>query len=279
MPELPEVEVTAQSLAAQLTGRPLMDWCASAKRLRHPLPAKAIARLMACPLIRVGRRAKYVLMEFASGWLAVHLGMSGTLQVFRGPRRLGLHDHLGLSFGPTADPLTLVFHDPRRFGSVQFIARASVDADIGDALGATAQGIEPLSDAFNGPTLTQLSKNVRSEIKPWLMAGKAVVGVGNIYASEALFRAGIHPRRRAGRIAAHRMELLAQEIRTVLKHAIDAGGSSLRDFHSADGAEGRYGKEHLVYDREGLPCVRCASPLCRIVQAQRSSFYCRVCQK
>lgn len=279
MPELPEVEVTAQSLAASLLNARLIDWRTSGKRLRHPMPKRAFDGLKNKVLLNVGRRAKYVLMEFDSGWLAVHLGMSGTLQVVAGTHQAQNHDHFILSFQAKEKCLNLVFNDPRRFGSCQFIARASLEKDIGCYLGLTAQGIEPLSDAFNGKVLASLARSVRAQVKPWLMAGKAVVGVGNIYACEALFRAGIHPMRLAGKVSSIRLARLAQEIQSVLREAIDAGGSSLRDFASADGTLGRYGGSHLVYDREGLGCVNCGSPIRRIVQAQRSTFYCHVCQK
>lgn len=280
MPELPEVEVTARGLAAELPGRRLLGWQTSSKRLRHPYPRSALEHLKDQPVLGVGRRAKYVLIEFDIGWLAVHLGMSGACRFESvSVKPLGLHDHLALAFDGTT-PIVLIYHDPRRFGSVRFIDKRHVPSvqSLGKALGATAQGIEPLSEDFHADAFYALAKTSRMNIKTWLMTGKAVVGVGNIYACEALFRAGIHPLRAANRISRPMLIRLAQEIRTILATAIESGGSTLRDF-SIDGEPGHFSKAHRVYDREGEPCAICKTPIVRIIQSQRSTFYCHGCQK
>jgi len=280
MPELPEVEVTAQALRPALVGGQVMAWTCSGKRLRHPLPRRALADLVGQPLVAVGRRAKYVLFEFPKGWLAVHLGMSGSLQCVPCAQPPQMHDHLRMTFRCADQVRDMVFHDPRRFGSIQWVGRSSLGSgDIASALGTSAQGIEPLDSEFTGAYLFERSRQRQTSVKSWLMSGETVVGVGNIYASEALFRSGIHPALAAGRLSRPRALHLAETLVEVLKEAIGAGGSTLRDYRHADGSIGGYQSVHLVYGREGQPCSACGSPIRRLIQAQRSTFFCAGCQR
>lgn len=288
MPELPEVEVTAQSLRDQIAGATFVGWKSSGKRLRHPMPRQVLETLKGQPLLAVGRRAKYVLMEFSGGWLAAHLGMSGAMRCCAPAEPSVLHDHLRLQFcSGEGLPVDVVFHDPRRFGSFQWIDRTKLNGrDIGTALGESAVGMEPLGTEFNGDYLFAESRGRNVAIKQWLMNGQVVVGVGNIYACEALFSSGIHPARKAGSISRQRFAQLAQEIQTILSQAIRAGGSTISDFYAPDGRPGRYGQSHQVYGREGEPCPRCdgasgatGATIRRMVQGQRSTFYCRLCQR
>lgn len=288
MPELPEVEVTAQHLGAAIQGATVVSFHFSGKRLRHPFPRQAMAALVGQKLRRVGRRAKYLLLEFDPGWVAVHLGMSGVMQCCEPTAPSRLHDHVRLAFRlPNGKRIDVVFHDPRRFGSFQWVERADFgDAqDLGEQLGESARGIEPFDPAFNGDFLYQQSRGKTTSIKHWLMAGQTVVGVGNIYACEALFESGIHPARAAGKISRPRYQALATAIQRILAAAIASGGSTISDFLGPDGQAGRYGQAHQVYDHEGMPCPRCApkgnlqAKIHRMVQQQRSTFYCRVCQR
>ena len=304
MPELPEVEVTARHISSALGRVRLIAHYASDKSLRFPLPSQALDALMGKELRQVFRRAKFVLLEFDAGWLAIHLGVSGSLQVraaFTPPSSRASttastlampHDHLGLYFerltsasvnqvAAQADRAMLIFNDPRRFGSVQWVPRDQIadSSQIAGFLSAGAGGLEPFDAKFDGAYLAHAAKGKSTPIKPWLMQGTVVVGVGNIYACEALFAAGIHPARAAGRIAPARMARLADHIRAILGAAIEAGGSTIRDFQGADGQPGRYGQVHRVYGRQGLPCTDCGHLIRRVIQAQRSTFYCHVCQR
>lgn len=283
MPELPEVEVTARALRHAIVGSRFEAFRFSGKSLRHPFPRAALARLKGTRVASVGRRAKYVLLEFPSGWLAIHLGMSGAIDCHLDARIgvLGLHDHVGLEFQDAGGRSVAVrYHDPRRFGSFQWLAKDTVHAaDIGALLGAGASGMEPLERAFTGGRLFEASRGRRAPVKQWLMDGKTVVGVGNIYACEALFDAGIRPTRPARAISLKRYEELARAIQRILTQAIAQGGSTIADFHGPDGQAGRYGQSHRVYGREGRPCVNCGRAIERIVQGQRSTFFCHGCQR
>jgi len=284
MPELPEVEVTAAALRPALVGRRLAAWTFSGKRLRHPFPRQALRGLVGQPVISVGRRAKYVLLEFPSGWLAIHLGMSGSLHCQTGPIRRTLHDHVCLSFEGSGPSITAVFHDPRRFGSWQWLARSKLgEQDIGEHLGASARGREPLDAQCTGAYLHACSRGRKTPIKHWLMAGDVVVGVGNIYACEALFAAGIHPKRKVGSIPLATFDALIHHVQRILSDAIAQGGSTISDFVAPDGQAGRYGQAHRVYGQEGVLCPRCGEAsglrIRRMVQQQRSTFYCHGCQR
>jgi formamidopyrimidine-DNA glycosylase len=296
MPELPEVEVTRRGLMPHVVGRRIEQVVVRHRGLRWPVEPGLEELLAGRVIRRVERRGKYLLLqcvredgaapadsdqasaEVDSGWLLVHLGMTGTLRVLPEAPPAGLHDHLdlALSGGPDA-PMTLRFRDPRRFGAV-------VWSPLSEALLPThallrGLGIEPFDSRFDGAWLHRHTRGRTAAIKTVLLAGDIVVGVGNIYASESLFRAGIRPTTPAGRISPARYERLAVAVRETLAQAIERGGSTLRDFVGSDGASGYFQLECFVYDRAGLPCRNCATPVRQIVQGQRSTFYCPHCQR
>jgi formamidopyrimidine-DNA glycosylase len=283
MPELPEVEATARQLQSALLGATLVANRHSGKALRHPFPQHDIDRLQGESLLAVRRRAKFLMLEFKSGWLVVHLGMSGSLRCCDPKHALKLHDHVRLDFlqVKTKSATALVFHDPRRFGSWQWIgAEAAAGWEAASAgLSRAGLGFEPFDKALTATYLYRASRKVGSSIKQWLMNGRVVVGVGNIYASEALFDAGIHPARKAGSISIERYERLLASIRDILGRAIESGGSTLRDFQMPDGSAGSYRDSHQVYGRQGEPCPQCKLPIKKITQQQRSTFYCHACQR
>lgn len=270
MPELPEVEVTRLSFASRIAGARITA-AVLGKPLRWPLGCE-VGQLHGQHVLAVRRRGKYLLLDLSEGLLLMHLGMSGSVSFGTNLPVAGKHDHFDLvtSLG------TLRLHDPRRFGAV--VHAASEDA-------ATAQkllgrlGVEPLSEAFDPLVFHQWLKKRNTAIKPLLLAGQAVVGVGNIYASEVLFLAGIRPTTRASTISKPRAARLHQAIQTVLTNAVAKGGSTLRDFSNADGEAGHFQLDAMVYDRAGLPCRVCAAPIKLIRQGQRSTFYCATCQK
>ncbi len=276
MPELPEVEVTRRGIAPDLVGRTVSGVVARTARLRYPLSADLAQCLSGLRLQAVGRRAKYLLLDFGAGTLLIHLGMSGSLRLLpaHGPAAVAAqkHDHLDLVFGD----ILLRLRDPRRFGAVLWLAAAQPLAE--HALLAPL-GIEPLGDEFTPRWLFEATRSKRSPIKPLLMDSHLVVGVGNIYASESLFRAGIDPRTAAGRISLRRYERLVPAIRATLAAAIEAGGSSLRDFIHSDGSSGYFQQQYFVYGRTGEPCRVCAKPIRTLRQGQRATFYCAVCQR
>ncbi len=283
MPELPEVEATARQLQSALLGATLVANRYSGKALRHPFPHHHIDRLQGESLLAVRRRAKFLMLEFKSGWLVVHLGMSGSLRCCDPQQALKLHDHVRLEFAhaKTKSATALVFHDPRRFGSWQWISSETAAGweAASAGLSRAGLGLEPFDGALTAKYMHRASRKVRSSIKQWLMNGRVVVGVGNIYASEALFDAGIHPARKAGSISIERYERLLASIRDILGRAIESGGSTLRDFQMPDGSAGGYRDSHQVYGRQGEPCPQCKSPIKKITQQQRSTFYCHACQR
>ncbi len=286
MPELPEVEVTRQGLLRDLPDQQLQSVRTSGKALRSfSGQAKVLRPLTGQRLLTIARRAKQLIFVFDRHLMSVHLGMSGRLGwQTSAPSRLALHDHVCWAF----EAGSLVLHDPRRFGDVRLLPKpqgfdpssAEHLMDLpADWLGQAASGLEPLSPGFTAQALYAAARGVRQALKVWLMRGDVVVGVGNIYASEALFRAGLSPRRAAGRLSRAQAERLVQTIRQVLQEAIDHGGSTLRDFLASDGEPGRYGGQHLVYDRQGQPCLQCGAAIRRLVQAQRATYYCPGCQR
>jgi formamidopyrimidine-DNA glycosylase len=287
MPELPEVEVTRLGLMPVLPGLVLQSVRTSGKALRSFSGSAAdLKPLTQQRLHTIARRAKQLIFVFERHLMSVHLGMSGVLQ-WRAAgqfQALSGHDHVAWRFQSGE----LVLNDPRRFGDVRLLVKPTAFEDHleeslarlpADWLGQAASGLEPLSPACDGRALFQAARGVRQAVKVWLMRGDIVVGVGNIYASEALYRAGISPRRAAGRINRQKMDRLAQTIAQVLQEAIGQGGSTLRDFYGADGQPGRYGQAHQVYGRQGLPCLACGQPIRRLVQAQRATFFCPNCQR
>lgn len=275
MPELPEVEVTRISLADRLRGARVLS-AQPGKPLRWPLGCRPAA-LRGLTIGELARRGKYLWMPLhgtrRSGGLLLHLGMSGSLALHEGqvPVR-GAHDHFDL----VTSAGTLRLTDPRRFGAVLWSASpASMPARrLLEGLGA-----EPFDAALTGAVFHAACRGRRTSIKSALLAGDLVVGAGNIYACEALFDAAIDPRTRCQRLTQPRCERLLASLRRVLSEAIELGGSTLRDFHDADGAAGAFQTRAQVYARAGLPCMRCATPIRRVVQGQRSTFFCPRCQK
>jgi formamidopyrimidine-DNA glycosylase len=272
MPELPEVEVVRSGLASTAAGRLVLAVSTRVPALRWPMPPDLDAKLAGRVLHRVERRGKYLLLCFDHGWLIVHLGMSGTIAWKRPGTSLRTHDHLDLSFAEGI----LRLNDPRRFGAVLWH-----DAADGPPTGhplLAALGIEPFDEAFDGDMMYAATRGRRVAIKQLLLSGAVVVGVGNIYASESLFRAGIRPTTPAHRIGPARYRRLADAIRTTLAAAIAAGGSTLRDFVSSEGASGYFQLACSVYDRAGEPCRTCGAPVRTMRQQQRATYWCAVCQ-
>jgi formamidopyrimidine-DNA glycosylase len=269
MPELPEVEVTRRGLAPQLTGRTISGVAVREPRLRWPVPSDVL-RLAGRTVRTIRRRGKYLLVDCGDGHLILHLGMSGSLRVLPPGTPAQKHDHFDLVLGDRV----LRFRDPRRFGAVLWVAG---DADAHPLLAHL--GIEPLSRSLDSRRLYALTRAHRTAIKNFLMDGRRIVGVGNIYANESLFRAGINPRKPARRLTAEQCEKLATAIKDTLRAAIRAGGSSLRDFVGADGAAGYFQNRYCVYDRAGQKCRRCRARIRHLQQGQRSTYYCPTCQK
>jgi len=275
MPELPEVEVTRRRLSALLAGRPVRALRVYERRLRWPVPRTLAAILAGRRLRQIDRRGKYLLWRFEHGVLISHLGMSGSWRVYppgQIPER-GPHDHVDLSFDTALARLT----DPRRFGALLWHPAAEGDVERHRLL--SNLGTEPLEPGFEGAQLFAALRGRSASIKQVLLAGDVVVGVGNIYASESLFDAGIDPRVPAQRLSRARCVRLAAAIRRVLGEAIEAGGSTLRDFTGADGAEGQYARQARVYGRDGSECPVCGRPIRRIIQGQRATYWCARCQR
>ncbi len=270
MPELPEVEVTRRSFADRIAGAEILD-LRLGKPLRWPLGV-APERLLGQRVQGVGRRGKYLLVQFGQGLLILHLGMSGSLQFAAELPPPGAHDHFDLV--TTRGCLRL--HDPRRFGAVVY-AESLNDAAARKLLDHL--GTEPLEAGFDPVSFHQRLRLRRASIKQVLLAGDIVVGVGNIYASEALFMAGIRPTLRADRLSKPRAARLHQAIVAVLQRALALGGSTLRDFSSAEGQSGYFQLDAMVYGRAGLSCRVCGTPIKLLRQGQRSTFYCPNCQK
>ena len=270
MPELPEVETTCRGIRPAISGQILTDVRVRNPRLRLPVPDDLRACAGGAALQAVRRRAKYLLLDFPAGSIIVHLGMSGSLRVVDAAQPPGAHDHVDLVFGERA----LRLRDPRRFGLVVWQDGDGVTHPLLAGL-----GIEPLEDGFTGPWLLRALQGVRAPVKLAMMDGRRVVGVGNIYASESLFRARIHPLAPAGEIGPRRIGRLVAAVRETLQRAIAAGGSSLRDFVGGDGRKGYFQQEYFVYGREGEPCRICATPVRRVVCGQRSTFFCPRCQR
>jgi len=276
VPELPEVEVTRRALAPYVEQQVVESVIVRDRRLRWPVPPRLSALVAGRAVERLRRRGKYLLWEFMHGTLISHLGMSGAWRVW--PRRRavpppGPHDHVDVVFTAACVRLT----DPRRFGALLW--HDARDGDVSAHPLLAGLGIEPFDARFDGAWLYRHTRSRAASIKQVLLAGDVVVGVGNIYASESLFRARISPKRSARRIGRVRYESLATAVREVLTEAIAVGGSTLRDFVGADGADGYFMLDARVYDRAGEPCRVCATPIVRVVQGQRATFYCRVCQR
>ena len=274
MPELPEVEVTRLGIAPSLIGRRVTSTNWRVPALRYPLPQAEASRFLGLPLLAVHRRGKYLLLEFASGHLLIHLGMSGSLRLVSPTLEAKKHDHVDIVFGGARTAVVLRMHDPRRFGAILWLEGEVADHPLIGVL-----GIEPLTDEFTAQWLKNSLTGLKAAIKPTLMDGHRIVGIGNIYASESLFRAGIHPATAAGKVSLKRLTRLVPVIKATLAAAIDAGGSSLRDFIHSDGSSGYFQQQYFVYGRDGEPCRVCESTVREIRQGQRATFYCARCQR
>jgi len=270
MPELPEVEVTRLSFAHRIASARIVH-LRLGKPLRWPLGITPEA-LQGQRVHGVRRRGKYLLMDLDQGLLLLHLGMSGSLNFSPSQPEPGPHDHMDL----VTDRGVLRLHDPRRFGAVVW-APSEASPQAHKLLGHL--GVEPLDGGFDALAFHAALRQRRAPIKPVLLAGDIVVGVGNIYASEALYMAGIRPTLRAHKLSRPRADRLHAAIVEVLARAVRQGGSTLRDFVSAEGKTGYFQLEAAVYGRAGLPCRACSTPIRSLVQGQRSTFYCPTCQK
>ena len=271
MPELPEVETTRRGIQGALLGRRIEQLVLRERRLRWPV-GPAVARAVAGQrVLATGRRAKYLLLQLEGGTLILHLGMSGSLRVLDSTVEPGRHDHYDLRLD---DGRCLRFNDPRRFGSLHWTRADPARHPLLASLGP-----EPLGPEFDADYLVRRARGRRVALKQLLMDQRIVVGVGNIYASESLFHAGIDPRRAAGRVGAERLARLVGAVQQVLEAAISHGGTTLRDYVGGQGAPGYFRQELFVYERGGEPCRRCGTPIRHIVQGQRSTYFCPRCQR
>ena len=277
MPELPEVEVTRRGVAPHIEGRIVEQVVCRREGLRWPFPPGLSGLLAGRRILNTGRRGKYLLIGFEHGTLIIHLGMSGHLRVLAPGVEPRTHDHFDLVVNGAEGRQVLRLHDPRRFGAVLW--HASQDGPLEQHVLLRGLGVEPLEDAFDGALLYRATRRRNAPIKQVLLAGDIVVGVGNIYACESLFRAGISPKTPASRISRMRYDRLAAAIRDILAAAIVQGGSTLRDFIAVNGQSGYFQQTYFVYDRAGVPCKKCEAPVRQIKQGQRSTFYCAQCQR
>ena len=270
MPELPEVETSRRGIEPYLVGEQIKNIIIRDRRLRWPVARDVEKRLTGAMVSSVSRRAKYLLINTSAGTAIVHLGMSGSVFIVDQDTPAGVHDHFDVDL---ASGKSLRYRDPRRFGSLH-----CTDDPDGHWL-LRDLGPEPLSERFDGDYLWLKSRRRRVAVKQFIMNAGIVVGVGNIYASEALFIAGIHPRRAAGRVSQVRYVKLADAIKEVLTRAIEAGGTTLRDFYGGDGEAGYFQQQLDVYGRDGEDCRRCGKEIAVIVLGQRSTYYCKSCQR
>ncbi|MES9850890.1 MAG: bifunctional DNA-formamidopyrimidine glycosylase/DNA-(apurinic or apyrimidinic site) lyase [Candidatus Thiodiazotropha sp. L084R] len=270
MPELPEVETTRQGISPHITGQHVKQVVVRQPRLRWPIPEDLCQQLKGRKLLSVGRRGKYLLLSFNNGTLIIHLGMSGSLRIVDHGCVAQKHDHFDLQF---RDGKLLRLRDPRRFGAVLWTDAPPTEHPLIASLGP-----EPLEDEFNGDYLHARGCSRRIAIKQLIMESKIVVGVGNIYANESLFKSAIHPTRPSNRISSERYQRLAQTIQETLKAAITQGGTTLRDFRREDGKPGYFAQQLQVYGKTGEPCPICGNPIRNKTIAQRSTFFCTTCQ-
>jgi formamidopyrimidine-DNA glycosylase len=271
MPELPEVETTLRGLAPHLTGQIITDVIIRNERLRWPIPHKLPELLSGKTIRKIERRAKYLLLSFDHGTLLLHLGMSGNLRILTTSTPPDKHDHFELIL---ANGTVMRLRDPRRFGAVLWH-----QGDPNSHPLLAALGPEPLLESFNARYLYQAIHKRSAAIKLVIMDNHIVVGVGNIYANESLFRAGIKPQLAAHKLSQARCEKLVHEIKATLAEAIAMGGSTLRDYVNSDGKQGYFQQHYWVYGKANTACQKCGTPIKLIKQGQRSSFYCPVCQK
>ncbi len=270
MPELPEVETTRRGIEPHIAGNTLTGAVVRERRLRWPVP-RQLNRLVAGQTVQsVQRRGKYLLLNLATGTIILHLGMSGSLRIRDCKTPPHKHDHVDFVF---QNGQCLRLRDPRRFGAVLFTRQDPLKHKLLAGLGP-----EPLQRHFSGDYLFRLSRGKQVAIKLFIMNSKIVVGVGNIYANEALFLAGIHPKSSAGRLSAARYVQLARAIKSVLRAAIKAGGTTLRDFTAEDGRPGYFRQQLRVYGKAGEPCSRCGTTIKHVNLGQRATYYCPRCQ-
>ena len=271
MPELPEVETTRRGIAPALIGRRVTMVVVRERRLRWPIDPNLAAAITNRVVRRIERRAKYLLIGFDNGTLIVHLGMSGSLRVLRADVPPQLHDHWDIQVDSGS---VLRFHDPRRFGSALWTQADPLEHKLLAKLAP-----EPLSDAFDAEYMFRTTRRRAVAIKQFIMNSQVVVGVGNIYASEALFRARIAPRRAARRITRAQAAALSQAIKDVLSEAIEIGGTTLRDYVNPDGIPGYFSQKLFVYERDGQACRVCKRPVKQFARGQRSTYWCSHCQR
>jgi len=270
MPELPEVETSCRGLSPWMEGVRIQAVIVRDRRLRWPVPDDIEANLSGQIIRSLRRRAKYLLFETDIGTAMLHLGMSGSVRIVESDEPAAKHDHIDIQL---ASGKAMRFRDPRRFGSFLWSENIDEHPLIRNL------GPEPLGNNFDGDYLWARARGRRVAIKQLIMNAAVVVGVGNIYASESLFEAGIHPKRRSDRISRMRLHGLADAIKNVLARAIKAGGTTLKDFHGSAGEPGYFQQSLDVYGREGEACHCCNSPITAIVLGQRSTFYCKTCQR
>ena len=270
MPELPEVETTCRGIAPYVVGKTITAVTVRQRQLRWPVPTGLQRKLTGYKVMRLERRAKYILFRFQHGCLILHLGMSGSLRIVTGDRPPEKHDHIDITF---SSGVRLRFRDPRRFGSLHWTLADPLQHPLLAHLGP-----EPLGGGFNADYLYQKARGRKQAVKTFIMDSRIVVGIGNIYASEALYLSGILPQRAAGRLSKARCEKLVQAVKQVLRKAIAAGGTTLRDFASGEGQPGYFSLELKVYDRAGEPCQHCGKPIKQARIGQRSTYYCVKCQ-
>ena len=271
MPELPEVETTRRGVSPHIVDKPISAITIRQQQLRWPLPADLERQLVGNRITAVGRRAKYLILYLAHGCVILHLGMSGSLRIVPASAPADKHDHVDIIF---SDGACLRLRDPRRFGSIHWSGADPLQHPLLCDLGP-----EPLEQDFNARYLYGLSRHRSRSVKTFIMDSRTVVGVGNIYASEALFRSGIHPLRKAGNISLARYHALVASIRDVLNAALAKGGTTLRDFVGGDGAPGYFRLELDVYGRAGEHCRNCTGSIRQTRHGQRSTFYCPQCQR
>lgn len=269
MPELPEVETTRRGICPHIEYRQVSGAIVRQPRLRWPIPATLSKKITGATVKAVERRAKYLLLKTDKGTLIIHLGMSGSLRILPAEIPAGAHDHFDLVF----DRQCLRLRDPRRFGAVLW-----TEKDVNNHELIKSLGPEPLSESFNTEYLYQASRKRSVAIKNFIMNSHIVVGVGNIYASESLFMAGINPKRKAGKISRQRYEKLVTAIKAVLTKAIAQGGTTLKDFSNEEGKPGYFKQQLQVYGRQGEACYTCDAPIQQVTIGQRSTYYCPHCQ-
>jgi len=269
MPELPEVETTRRGLEPLITDKKIVSIHIYKKKLRWEIPSHLKSTLKNQTVKAISRRAKYLLVQFEHGQLVMHLGMSGSIKVVPSSEPLIKHEHFEIKLDNST---SLRFHDPRRFGCVLW-QKPNETISLLNNLGP-----EPLSYEFDNNSLFRSSIGKSKNIKTFIMDSNVVAGVGNIYASESLFLAGISPKRKAGKTSKNRFIILTESIRSVLSDAINNGGTTLNDFSNVDGSPGYFSQVLSVYGRDNRPCIRCSGKIKRIIQNQRATYYCPKCQ-